>query len=87
VRGVNGPAEDAFFSLIDREIAGHERIEGARLHFNENQDLAIACDQVDLIPAVAGAPPIARDDGEAMPALEKIRRRSFALSSGVISPV
>jgi 8-oxo-dGTP diphosphatase len=81
----NGAAQDPPLPPVDREVARHEGRFRPGLDLDEDQDLAIAANEVDLLPPVAGTAPVARQDPEALPAQEVGRRRLAPRAGGKIT--
>lgn len=73
-----GSSKRAFLALIDRVIPGNERVCRPRFHFDEDQDLTIATNQIDLLPPVMGIAPVAREQRELPLAHQPVRREALS---------
>ena len=60
--GVVGEDDAPVLGRGDAGRGAAEIAAAAQAHLDENQCLAVAADEVDLLAAVAGIPPVARDD-------------------------
>ena len=70
---------------VHRKIAGNESAFRPRLHFNKDQRITVAKDQIDFPPTIARITPISRYEHKPMRALQPVRGVLFSARAGVIS--
>ena len=81
--GEGAAAERVLFPAVDRVKAGYERPGLTGPHFDEDENVVLAGDDVDLVPAVR---PVAGENPGSPLVLEPLRRTGFRLGPRPLLP-